>query len=75
MHDQHNRNFNDDVAYNLRRAAQERRKAREAVSESDRLGRIEMAEIFEARAWAAAEAGLAALIAGPALHGSVPTLH
>lgn len=75
MHDQDNRNFNDDVAYNLRRAAQERRKAREAVSESDRLGRIELAEIFEARARAAAEAGLAALIAAPALHGTVPTLH
>jgi hypothetical protein len=75
MHDQHNRDFNDDVAYNLRRAAQERRKAREALSENDRLGRIEMAEIFEARAKAAAEAGFETLIAAPALHGLVPTLH
>jgi hypothetical protein len=75
MQDQYQRSFNDYVAYNLRRAAQERRKAREALSERDRLGRIEMAEIFEARARAAAEAGLAALIAAPALHGAVPTLH
>lgn len=75
MHDRYYRSFNDDVAYNLRRAAQERRKAREAVSESDRLGRIALAEIFEARARAAADAGLAALIVGPALQGSMPTLH
>lgn len=64
MHDPPHKNFDDYIAYNLRRAAEERRKADETRSERDRQGRIEIAEMFEARADAA-----------PALFGCPPTLH
>ena len=64
MHDPTNKNFDAYIAYNLRRATEERRKAAESRSERDRLGRLEIAEMFEARAHAA-----------PALFGSPATLH
>jgi hypothetical protein len=64
MHDITNRVFGDYIAYNLRRAAEERSKAAETGSEPVRRCRIEIAEMFEARADAA-----------PALFGCPPTLH
>jgi hypothetical protein len=64
MHDTTYKIFNDYIAYNRRRAAEEREKAAETVSEQDRRCRIEIAEMFEARAHAA-----------PALFGWPPTLH
>ena len=80
MHDTTDKNFHDYIAYNLRRAAEERGKAAEAMSERDRLGRIEMAEIFEARADTALTVAVrGALTAGPApvpASGELlPTLH
>jgi len=54
MHDSANENFSDSIAYNLRRAAEERRRAAATRSEHDRASRIELAELFEARARAAA---------------------
>lgn len=50
MHARTGKSYSDQIAYYLRRAAEERRKAAEASSERSRLGRIAMAEIFEARA-------------------------
>jgi len=50
MYARTSKNYSDQVAYYLRRAAEERRKAAEARSERSRLDRIAMAEIFEARA-------------------------
>jgi hypothetical protein len=64
MHDSTNRVFGDYIAYNLRRAAEERGKAAETSSDHDRRCRIEIAEMFEARAHAA-----------PALFGGPPTFH
>jgi hypothetical protein len=75
MNDKKHRIFNDYVAYNLRRAAQERRKARETWSVRDRLGRLEIAGIFEARAQAAGDLTLALLTRAGAPHESSPTLH
>lgn len=62
----------DCVAYDLRRAAEERRKAQEAICPSDREGRLLIAEIFEARADAALTAGL---VPEPAPGALLPTLH
>jgi hypothetical protein len=64
MHDITYKACGDYTAYNLRRAAEERGKAAETISEHDRRCRIEIAEMFEARAHAA-----------PALFGWPPTLH
>jgi hypothetical protein len=64
MHDTTHKVFGDYIAYNLRRAAEERGKASETSSEQDRRCRIEIAEMFEARAQAA-----------PALFGWPSTLH
>jgi|GEM_PF-6035547 len=75
MHDKKDQILNDYVAYNLRRAAQERRKARETWSVRDRLARLEMAGIFEARAQAADDLTLALPTRAGAPHGSSPTLH
>lgn len=52
MHARTGKSYSDQIAYFLRRAAEERRKAADAPGERDRLGRLEMAEIFEA--WASA---------------------
>lgn len=60
--------FQDRVSYDLRRAQEERRKAAETLSERDRALRIEIAEIFEARAEAA-------LTPAPAQGELVPTMH
>ena len=68
MHDNPRKIWHDHIAYNLRRAAEERGKAADARSERDYRGRIEIAEIFEARAEAA-------LTPAPAPGGLVPTLH
>lgn len=50
MHARTGKNYSDQIAYYLRRAAEERGKAAEARSERSRLDRTAMAEIFEARA-------------------------
>ena len=50
MHSRTDKSYEERNAYYLRRAAEERRKAAAAPTEGDRLGRLEMAEIFEARA-------------------------
>jgi len=62
----------DCVAYDLRRAAEERRKAQEAIRPSDREGRLLIAEMFEERADAALTAGLMPV---PAPGELLPTLH
>jgi hypothetical protein len=50
MDKQTSMSFEARIAYYLRRAAQEREKAAAACSERERRGRVEIAEIFEARA-------------------------
>lgn len=60
--------FQDRVSYDLRRAQEERRKAEETLSERDRALRLEIAEIFEARAEAA-------LTPEPARGELAPTMH
>lgn len=64
MHDSADDNFNDYIAYNLRRAAEERGKAAETVSAHDRACRLQLADMFEARAHAA-----------PMPFGQLSTLH
>ena len=46
--------FEDDVTFNLRRAAEERAKAEDADCDFERRWRLEIAAIFARRAWAAA---------------------
>jgi hypothetical protein len=50
MHGKSIKPYVEHVAYNLRRAKEERRKAEAAPSESVRIGRLELAAMFEARA-------------------------
>lgn len=64
MHAPKDKTYQDLIAYYLRRAQDERRRAEAARSDHERAGRIEMAEIFEARAAAV-----------PAMFGLLPTLH
>lgn len=70
-----NRQKLDYIAYNLRRAAEERRKAAKTMSAADRANRLLIAEIFEDRADAALTAE-AALLPIPSAPGELrPTLH
>jgi hypothetical protein len=71
MGDNSDENWREWVAFNLRRAGEERRKAERARGEHERDCRLIIAEIFEARARdvpAEARADVPELEAAPTMH-------